>query len=93
MHHHHPPLPITGASGSTAAGAGTGAAAAEDPPTAVTTGPTQITTAVTAFLLVQQKHAHWDSLLQALLVTIRNHFSVTTPNTFNPSPNNTLHLI
>jgi len=46
-----------------------------------------------AFLLVQQKHAHWDSLLQALLVTSRNHFSVITPNTSNPSPNNTLHFI
>ncbi|XP_037732697.1 regulator of G-protein signaling loco isoform X2 [Drosophila subpulchrella] len=56
MHHHHPPLPITGASGSTAAGAGTGAAVAEDTPTSVTTGPAQITTAATPSGSNTQQH-------------------------------------
>ncbi|KAH8357201.1 hypothetical protein KR084_009268 [Drosophila pseudotakahashii] len=56
MHHHHPPLPITGASGSSnAAGTGTGGAA-EDPPPAVATGSAQIATSSTASGSNTQQH-------------------------------------
>ncbi|KQS52490.1 regulator of G-protein signaling loco isoform X1 [Drosophila erecta] len=54
MHHHHPPLPITGASGSTAVG--TGAAAAEDASPAVSSGPAPINTATTPSGSNSQQH-------------------------------------
>ncbi|XP_070074052.1 regulator of G-protein signaling loco isoform X2 [Drosophila takahashii] len=52
MHHHHPPLPITGASGSSNAEG----VAAEDPPAAVATGSTQIATSSTASGSNTQQH-------------------------------------
>ncbi|XP_017082639.2 regulator of G-protein signaling loco isoform X2 [Drosophila eugracilis] len=54
MHHHHPPLPITGASGSTAAS--TGAAVAEDPAPAVATGSSSITASTTPSGSNTQQH-------------------------------------
>ncbi|XP_017041724.1 regulator of G-protein signaling loco isoform X2 [Drosophila ficusphila] len=54
MHHHHPPLPITGASGSSAAGAG--GTPQEDASPAVATGPATLATASTPSGSNTQQH-------------------------------------